>query len=328
MDVADVRSNIPLQNLEEFDGIVNQKILGASTHIKMIGSMIENIAKEGAQQSISTKEIIRRIKKVSGFFVVTRGAASQAISNAIYIMIRGIDQQGQYSVEQAVQNIIAQKNRYEETSFQATARVVQYAVEMLKDKENIFLYDYSSTVDKAVASLPKERKYKIYIAESRVIDGGKPFLKGALSINSDIVFFPDAALMHFLKMCDVALMGAETFYADGTGFNTIGSDIVGLACKEFKVPLYFLTPMIKLDIRTLEGYKKAPVMNDVKDKLLSGMDLTKKDFDRIHSEVPELLGVPSEHIAGYVTEKGILPASQMFYPSVLYAKELRGESDE
>ena len=33
----------------------------------------------------------------------------------------------------------------------------------------------------------------------------------------------------------LVFMGAETLYADGTGFNTTGSDIVGLICNYYHI---------------------------------------------------------------------------------------------
>ncbi|MCB6288780.1 hypothetical protein LI276_22125, partial [[Clostridium] scindens] len=71
---------------------------------------------------------------------------------------------------------------------------------------------------------------RIYIPESRVINGGAPFVQPCLEAGHQIHFIPDASMMYYMKSCDGVFMGAESIYPDGTGFNTTGSDIVGLLC--------------------------------------------------------------------------------------------------
>ena len=165
----------------------------------------------------------------------------------------------------------------------------------------------------------------IYIAESRVINGGKPFVKPCIEAGHQIHFIPDASLMYYMKECDGAFMGAESIYPDGTGFNTTGSDIVGLICDYYKKPLYFISPLIKLDVRPVYGKEKTIVINDLKDKLQDVADPDNhKDIDYY---TPELLGVCPEHIKGFITEKGVIPSIQLYDTAMQYIKELRGEED-
>lgn len=128
--------------------------------------------------------------------------------------------------------------------------------------------------------------------------------------------------MYFLKDCDGAFMGAETFYPDGTGFNTTGSDIVGLICKHYGIPLYFLTPMIKVDIRPVAGGRKNLVFDDLKKKLSAswGEDIRTEDIDFM---TPELIGVAPEFIRAFITEEGIIPSGQMYGISMEYSRKLR-----
>ena len=198
-------------------------------------------------------------------------------------------------------------------------------MKLAEPMSRIFVYDYSSTVEKFLRSLQKNNKpYEIYIAESRVIDGGKPFVRACLESGYKIKFIPEASMMYYLKDCDGAFMGAETFYPDGTGFNTTGSDIVGLICDYYKIPLYFLTPLIKVDIRPLTGGRKNLVYKDLHEKLSYNWE---KDLDteNINFVTPELLGVDPKFIRAFVTEKGVVPAGSMYELSVQYSKELRGE---
>lgn len=320
--IRDVRSVLPDSVQSTFDDIVEQRILGASNHIQMIGEMIEAIAiSQKEEESLAT--IIAKIKIVTNFFIATRGEASQAISNAIMLMVRGIDQLADQPRATGVKQIIDTKNNYLITSRKAIEMCVTYGVKLVTPLKKIFIYDYSSTVEKVIAGLP-DNDYVIYISESSVINGGAPFLKVCQTTNRQIKFFPDAAMMYYLKECDIALMGAETFFPDGTGFNTTGSDLVALVCDHYQVPLYFITPMIKVDIRGIGGYRKELVINDLKEKY----DSLAEEGTQIDFKVPELLGVPAKRISGYVTESGIIPANQLYQSSLNYYQQIKGEAYE
>jgi len=307
-----------------FDDIVGQKVLGASNHISIIGDMIESIALEGKQNKGNVKEIIEKIQCVSQFFIKTRGEASQAVSNAILLMTYNLESHSDKPIDEAVEEIINQKNGYLKYNKEATVKVIDYANSAVKDLENILVYDYSSTVDKFLKRIGgNEQTYTIYIPESRIIDGGLPYVKVCQEAGHRIKFFPDAAMMYYLKECDVALMGAETFFPDGTGFNTTGSDIVGLVCDYYKIPLYFLTPLIKLDIRPIYGYKKVLVVQELEKKLTKDWP-DQKLVENIDFNTPELLGVTPKHISGFITEEGIIPVNQIFNVSMNYYKKLGG----
>lgn len=321
IDKEKVRASLPICVLRDFDDIVEQRVLGASTHIKMIGNMIEQIALEYEQQG-TREEMVKRIDGICDFFIATRGEASQAITNAIFQMKKGLHQ---YSPETPlptiVKNIIMVKEAYRELNKKAVDKAVGYAIEIGNRMSSIMVYDYSSTVETFLTKLDPGKT--IYIAESRVINGGVPFVRPCLERGHHVHFIPDASLMYFMKNCDGAFMGAESIYPDGTGFNTTGSDIVGLLCAYYKKPLYFISPLIKLDIRPVYGLEKTIVINDLEQKLKCVAD--PEGYGTVDYHTPELLGVCPEHIKGFITEKGVIPSSQLYDIAIGYLKELRGE---
>lgn len=322
MDSADIRKLLPKSVQEPFDGIVGQRILGASAHIALIGDMIEAIARQGTQLDRPAGETVADIKRVAQFFVETRGKASRAVRNAILLMIHGIDECSGLSAREAEKRIVSAKDDYAQGAARATELCVSYAVELASDMERIFVFDYSSTVDRFLARLTQEgRRRVIVIPESRVIDGGRPFVKTCVEAGHRVRFVPDAAMLDALRGCDAAFMGAETFFPDGTGFNTLGSDVVGVLCEHLGVPLYFITPLVKLDTRPVYGKSKQVVYDDLTEKLSSSWE-DDVDVDDIDFVVPELVGVPAHQIKAFITERGVIPSGQMFGPSMDYAAYL------
>lgn len=317
------RVALPDAILQDFDGIVDQTILGASTHIQIIGNMIEKIALDSIEKEQSVAVMIERIQEVTNYFMYTRGEASQAISNAIYQMTKGLHKYAKERNTKDIANcIIHVKNRYHEACVAANKKLVSYAIEIGNRMNTILLYDYSSNVEAFIKGLTGKKT--MYIAESRIINGGFPFVKACIEAGHQIHFIPDAGLMYHMEKCDGVFMGAETIYPDGTAFNTTGSDITALLCKYYKIPLYFITPLLKLDMRPVSGKEKVPIINDLKDKL--GIIANPENIDAdIDYRTPELLGIDPEYIKGFITEQGVIPSSQMYSISINYMKELRGE---
>lgn len=75
----------------------------------MIGDMIESIALIGEKNHSSVHSVVDKIKTLSQYFIETRGAASQAISNAINIMIKNIDEVRNLDAEEASKLIIQKR---------------------------------------------------------------------------------------------------------------------------------------------------------------------------------------------------------------------------
>ena len=302
-----------------FDQIENHTLLGASNHIKAIGDMIENIA----ISNDSADNIVHNIKLICNYYIQTRGKASQAISNAILIMISNIDKINLNSPNFR-NEIISNKNNYFYNSAQNLDKILTYAVNESKNFKSILVYDYSSTVDKFLIKLSQDNIVrKLIIPESRIIDGGYPFIKKLFSIkNYNIHFIPDCSLFYFMKTIDACFMGAETIYADGTGFNTTGSDIVGLICNHYHIPLYFLTPMIKLDTRSIQGLHKKLVIDNLSNKLTKTW-ASNINKNNINFKTPELVPVIPNFIYAYITEYGIIPANQMYNIALNYINNLQ-----
>lgn len=324
IDKEKARQALPDNVKQDFDDIVEQRILGASTHIQMIGNMMEKIALEEAEHG-NVEAMITRIDEVCQFFIATRGEASQAITNAIYQMMQGLHSYDtKEDVQTVAKKIIEVKDAYRKVSKEAIAQAVSYAAVIGNRMQTILVYDYSSTVEAFLRALTPGKT--IYIAESRVINGGKPFVKPCVESGHHIHFIPDASLMYYMKDCDGAFMGAESIYPDGTGFNTTGSDIVGLICEYYQIPLYFISPLVKLDIRPVYGKEKTIVINDLTNMMepIANPDQLEADIDY---HTPELLAVPAKHIRGFICEKGVIPSNQLYSIALAYMKELRGEED-
>lgn len=303
-----IRGKLSEAGQKIFDDVAFQRVLGASTHIKLISEMIKDLVENSRSQNLPVQVTIKDIHVLTDYFKNTRGEASQAINNAIDLMISGIDEMQTHESSTFLAEIKKKIDQYHNQNSDNIEKIIQFASKLLLGMNSILLFDYSSTVGKMIES--SLNTLNIFLPESRILNGGKPYIERGLKRGHQIHFIPDAAILYYLKQCDGVFIGSETLYPDGRVFNTIGSEMVAYLCKLLGIPFYVLTTLIKIDMRPLRGYQKPPVIVDLKDmfKTIVG----DKVSDQIDLSCPELVEIPSQHITGLITEQGIIPPTAVF----------------
>lgn len=301
---------------ELFDDVNLQRVLGASAHIRLIGDIFLDIAEHGEDAG----SMRRTAAGIAAHFTKTRGESSQAISNAVWQMSRAFTGESREEFAASVKRGVAV---YREAAEKDLEKIKALLWTVLEDKRRLFLFDYSSTVA-AAALLGRDHgvRFQCYIPESRALDGGRPYVRPFLKAGHGVHFIPDSAMYHYIRRCDAALIGSETFYPDGTCFNTIGSEMAACLCRQFHVPFYVPTPLLKVDMRALEGHRKKPVIDDHKNRMAGGW--TEEEREEVDFVCPELVAVPPEYITAYITEEGILPPGAMYPASLAYQRKLTG----
>lgn len=313
MNRDEIRQLLGEQAGKLFDDIVNSRVLGANNHIRMIGEIIILTAQDLSE----TKEsFLKKINEVAQFFITTRGQQSRAIYNAVRYYLKGINKIEKCHEDAFREEIVKHIDVYRLDADKNMNSLVAYGNHIAENMDTIMIFDYSSTVDKFVAGLGRKRT--IYIPESRALDGGRPFVNTALAAGHEVHFIPDTTMLVALKQCQGAFMGAETVYPDGTIFNTVGSDILAILCQQMGLPLYVLTPMIKVDVRPVYGYiRLSPMPFDYGPRLaaLWEQDLKEKiDFRGI-----KLVTIEPKYVRALITEKGIIPPYAFFNEAMKYS---------
>lgn len=176
----------------------------------------------------------------------------------------------------------------------------------------------------AISALGQEHgvSFHCIVPESRALDGGRPYVAPLLRAGHSVHVIPDCALYQYIPTCDAAFIGSETYYPDGTCFNTVGSELTALLCSRFHVPFYVPTPLLKLDLRALDGYRKKPILDDHRWRI--GGSWTADETAGVDFVCPELVAIAPEFITAYITEAGILPPTAMYTAGLNYAAKLGG----
>lgn len=316
--VEKIRDLLPESHYEYFDDIRYSRVLGANRHIEMIGQMIIAIA----NNEKTTNKLIYKSLKLAKYFKDVRGSQSRAVYNAINIMMFELEQMKSEEVNEVRDYLINRIHSYSKNAKRDIAQIIEYTNNLCEQYDSIMIFDYSSTLNELLLNL--NRKMNVYIAESRALDGGKPFIEASLKAGHHTHFFPDSTMFEVLKKCQVVFIGAESLYPNGTVFNTIGSDILAILCEKLNIPFYALTPMIKVDTRNIQGQTKlSPMPYDYGKVIAANWEEDVRnavDFDGV-----KLVSVEPEYLTGIITEKGIIPPNAMFNIALEYGGKLEGE---
>lgn len=303
MPIEKTRNLLSSHAQELFDDIRFSKVLGASKHISMIFEMMLDIIDHRDK-----KTLIEDLSTLIDYFKSTRGTQSRAIHNVLTIFSESLTELDSSSDKfyEDLRTLIENDLKKLQSDID---RIVDYACNLTEKVDSIMIFDYSSTIDTFIAKL--NPKIKIYIAESRALDGGRPFLNTSIRSGHPTVFFPDTTMLDVLNKVQVCFIGAESIYPSGEVINTIGSDILSILCQNQQKPLYVLSPMNKLDDRNRFGIaRNSTMIYDYGLKIAKDWDPDLKkliDFEGI-----KLVSVPASGITGIVTEYGVIPPYALF----------------
>lgn len=317
----EIRGFLSKDGAEHFDDIVLLRKLGASPNIKAIGAMLDDLAIHSHRNGLDANELRGRATALCDYFVELRGESSYAIVNAIRMMLRGIDGLRTDDLEGLMAFLRAASSRFQEKNDCWMNAIRTYGARLLADKQRILVFDYSSSVAALMQEVQKRgRSLDVFIPESRALDGGRPYAEDCLRMGHRPHFFPDAAMEYFVKRADACFIGAETFYADGSAKNTVGSGILAYLCKRYGKPYYIPTTMLKVSPADMEGNPKKELSRDLAENLAS--DWPKKLRDLTDFTCPDLDIIEAEYITAYITERGVIPSHGMFSVCMEYVKEL------
>ncbi|MFN8592581.1 MAG: hypothetical protein U0031_14075 [Thermomicrobiales bacterium] len=303
---------------ERLDLFESPTVLGASRQLALAADLLACLAEEheGDRESLA-----RRLRQVAGYLAARRGASSQAVPNALAQMLHGLTGMQYLPPDEFREWVIAQIRDYDQTAQRGMAMIAAAGTALAARATRVLVYDYSSSVAGILRALgEREHPPTVVLPEARTLEGGRRFVEDLETSLLCCELIPDAAIGSVVEACDLALIGAETVSAEGGCYNTTGSLLVAFACDYWRVPLYVASTLIKIDTRTLRGYRRPIPMLDGHhlDRLTSG--LPSRSDDRLRVVSPDLDYVPPALLTGFITEAGVLPPAAIVTHAIRFAE--------
>ena len=128
------RELLPPEAQERFDDVNEQRVLGASSHIRIIGDIFLSIAENGADDSLPL------LRGIADHFIATRGESSQAITNAIGLMLRNVHGSSWAELAQSIRKGV---ECYRTEAAKDLEKIRSLLWTVLEGKRTLLLYDYS-----------------------------------------------------------------------------------------------------------------------------------------------------------------------------------------
>jgi ribose 1,5-bisphosphate isomerase len=199
--------------------------------------------------------------------------------------------------------------------------IAAYGANLLMDCKCVLAFDYSSSMLAVLREVAKRgKKIHLIVPESRDLDGGRPIVSEATAVGHSVQFVVDFAFHNYMRQADAVIIGAETIFSNGDCWNTVGSLPIAILADYFHVPFYVPTELIKIDSRSFRGEIKPMKMDDYSNILKYPGTFAHPEL--INVESPALDNVPAKLITAYITEQGVMPASNLWNAALHYLESI------
>ena len=312
MPIIDERTGLPELPAEaqKFVDIMNSgATLGASRNIRQINDVFLKTAKHWSGSD--AQELIKALQKTATHYIENRGKNTPAIGNAINMVLLGLEDLDTDQVDKVAEFLDQRCQRYNEKSIENVTAISNMGANLLESAETILAYDYSSSQMGVLRELGERGlKKDILIPESRDLDGGRPIVRESVAVGHRIKFVIDMATSYFMREVDAVIIGAETIFANGGCWNTIGSFNMAILADYYKIPVYVPTELIKIDSRSFLGIEKEIKFDDYSEILDYPGSFEHPEL--ISVIAPALDLVPPSLITAFITETGVISPGQLW----------------
>jgi ribose 1,5-bisphosphate isomerase len=310
---------LPASARRLLDKVFNGEELGASRNIRRINDAFCAIAEEWDGASRLT--LVSSLLQTGEHLIETRGRNTPAIANAVRFVLHGLAELDGGTPAEVQAFVARRRDEYNARSLACVARIARYGANVLRESRTVLTFDYSSTMLAILEKLAEQgRQVRLIVPESRALDGGRPIAAQATACGHLVRFIPDMAFASYMAELDAVLIGAETIFATGECWNTIGSYPVAVLAARYRVPFYVATELMKIDPQSFQGIRRAIAPHAY--AALYDYPASFSDPDNVSVVAPELDTVPAQCITGYITERGVLlpehlrPETRQFLDSI------------
>lgn len=180
--------------------------------------------------------------------------------------------------------------------------LIATATAALHDADTLLVHDYSSTTAAIITALGATRPRRIVVTAGEPLGQGLRVAHLCETARHQVIYSPDTAVGRRINNIDTFLTGVESFYADGSLANTVGTHPLALLCADARVPVLAPTELLKYD----RSQPHASTAN-LHARLLGGWPGNRSDLPP-HWDVEDhvLDAVPARLITGYLTDHGPL----------------------
>lgn len=190
----------------------------------------------------------------------------------------------------------------------ARAAIAQTGARLLRGHKAVLTHCHSTVaVGALVETAQRNRRLRVFATETRPFRQGLVTARALAQAGVDVTLILDNAAAYILETEHVTriVLGADTITADGTVYNKIGTRQLALVAKALRIPILVCAESQKFSPYTLRGEPVPIEERDVREVV----DPSEVPGAKIRNPVFD--ATPPALVSRYVTERGVLTASQI-----------------
>ena len=281
-------------------------LIGVTAAYGVAIGIAELMAKKGRLRASELEMICRRL-------VATRPTAVN-LAWAVRRMERKCRQwlDNPFIIEHARKEAIA----IHEEDVENNRQLSHYGAALIDDGDTILTHcnagalatgGYGTALGVIRAAHEAGKRIKVFSTETR------PYFQGSrltayelknMGVNVEVVPDNHAGLLCYYGAIDKVIVGADRIVRNGDTANKIGTYMIALAAKEYRIPFYVAAPVSTFDIVLDNGSAIEIEQRDGKEV---------KYFGRVPITLPEIRAryysfdvTPAKYISAFITEKGVV----------------------
>jgi ribose 1,5-bisphosphate isomerase len=138
-----------------------------------------------------------------------------------------------------------------EASKKARRTIAERAAKMIPENGRVITHSYSETVLETLKRAHGEgRHFEVFVPESRPLFEGRRSAEELADQGVPVTVVTDAAAGYFAANASIALLGADSIFADGSVVNKVGTFPIVLSAAYQGVPVYVLAEINKIHLRS------------------------------------------------------------------------------
>jgi translation initiation factor 2B subunit (eIF-2B alpha/beta/delta family) len=184
----------------------------------------------------------------------------------------------------------------------AIASIARHADAIIPAGSTVLFHSYSGSLIEVLGHAAEHTPDLTYLfTESRPYRESRRVVAHLRRHPVTFVGYSDAAVVIAAQRADLAIVGADALFADGSFANKTGTMPLALACRHVGIPLYVATEVSKLypgDPADVQMELRPP------EELHEGWDLAVTGRAEVVNQFFET--VPADYVTAYLTDQGIL----------------------
>lgn len=292
----------------DIDELIRQvnanEVPGGSLYGRTVATIIEDrvAARRGEPWSVAADEL----ERVTAWAVQTKPSMA-SVHNVVAIARRAFATAPHGDADAAVEAVTTALQRFRRASEQAIDRLADFAVELVPTGGTVLFHSNSGSLARVLHRIATQVDDSAFrFTESRPYRESRELVKVLAGTDAALTLYSDAAIGVAAAGADLALVGADAVYRDGSVVNKVGTLLVALACKHHGIPVYVATELSKVYLGD-----PADVTMEVRPggELAEGWEPASSGRVAVWNQFFE--PTPPDLIAGYVTERGVVAPADM-----------------